>query len=327
MSKKVEQPVDVNEIIENLDKPEVIEKETSDKPFNEIIEEKRLELFEYYKKSKKLSNIIMLVTVLLVIGCFILIVQPQMVCQIIGYVLAALVIVGMLVYYFLTKNKFPKSTKEYIKLVTTTLNSYNYRATEFSDVTCDHDEKLELAEIIADDIYQGVNQISSRNVIHGKYLNHSFTVADAALYSGTGKTRKTDFVGKYISTGNDLEFSGKIILVSKLEEKSVDLPTNLEGLELVKEEGMFSIYCTPELKNTWEPILGKKFVKAISEIEINQTLLNLNVVVWAGHTALYLSYCDEIIALPFEKPYDGSAMIAFEAQQRVIFETLMELYK
>ena len=327
MSKKLDKKIDVEQILEEVDKTEEIKKETSDAPFNEVIEEHRAALLAQYKKSRKISNIIMAITVLLVIGCFILISQKEVVCQIIGYVVAGLVIVGMLVYYFLTKNKFPTATKEYIKLVTSTLNGFNYRATEYTDVTSDPDEKLELAEIIADDIYKGINDISSRNLVRGAYLNHSFLVADAAIYSGSGKGKKTDFVGKYISIQNDLEFNGKIVLINKLAENSVDLPTNLEGLELVLEEGNFSIYASSDLKDKAESVLGKSFINTIQNLEIKDILLNINVVVWAGHTALYLSYADSIIALPFEKPFDGEPMEVFEKQQRQLFQALVGLFK
>lgn len=324
MNKNEVNPVDIEKLDEQLDKSEAVEKINEELSFEQIIENKRLELFEMYKKNKLRSNIIMLITVALVIACFIMISQNNQVLNIIGYSIAGAVIVGMLVYYILTRKKFPTATKEYIKLVTTTLNSYCYKASEFSDVTNDIDEKVELANIIADGIYEKANQISSRNVIHGKYMSHSFTAADVALYSGSGKNRQTDFVGKYITIGNDLSFNGKIVLVSKLAENSVDLPTNLEDVELVFEEGQFAIYSSPSIKDDALSLLGKRYVEAIKNLNLDNTLLNVNVVIWAGNTAYYLSYSDGVISLPFEKSFDGKDIKVFEEQQRILMQSSME---
>ena len=31
---------------------------------------------------------------------------------------------------------------------------------------------------------------------------------------------------------------------------------------------------------------------------------NINIAVWAGHSAAYLSYDDAVMAIPFDKPFD-----------------------
>ena len=325
MSKKVEEPIDINEIDKQLDHIEEIEKTISDKPFDVTIEEARVDLYNKYAKSRKISNIVMLITVVLVVACFIMIAQNNSVLQITGYICSGVVVVGMIVYYILTKNKFPNETKKYIKFVTTTFNSYNYSFTEFSDVKCDPDEKIETAEVIADKVYKNPNQVSSRNVVHGKYLNHTIKVADAAVYSGTGKTRKTNFVGKYIVLGNDLHFEGRFILVNKLKENAVDLPDELDGLVKLNEDELFEIY-GPEGAD-YKAVLGNAFVDSISSLKPEDILLNLVVVVWSGHTAIYASYSDAVIALPFEKEFDGAAMTTFKEQQAKLLNAAVKLFE
>ena len=39
----------------------------------------------------------------------------------------------------------------------------------------------------------------------------------------------------------------------------------------------------------------------------DEKLLNAVVVVWAGHTGVYLSYDDSVTVLPFEHPFDRAA--------------------
>lgn len=324
MSKKIEEPIDINEIDKQIEQVEEITNPASDKPFDVAIEEARAALYENYAKSRKISNIVMLITVVLIIACFIMISQNNVGLRVAGYISAGAVVVGMIVYYILTKNKFPNETKKYIKFVTSTFNSYNYSLTEYSDVRCDHDEKIELAEILADKIYKNPNQVSSRNVVHGKYLNHTFKASDAAAYSGSGKSRKTNFVGKYIVIGNDLHFEGRFILINKLNENPVDLPDDLDDLVKLNEDELFEIY-GPE-GSDYNAVLGKSFVDSIRNTTPNDVLLNLVVVVWSGHTAIYASYSDSVIALPFEKEFNGQPMEQFKEQQAKLLSAACKLF-
>ena len=47
--------------------------------------------------------------------------------------------------------------------------------------------------------------------------------------------------------------------------------------------------------------LGKDLIENLKSIECVGSLLNVNIVLWAGHTAVYLSYDDAIVAIPFDK--------------------------
>ena len=46
-------------------------------------------------------------------------------------------------------------------------------------------------------------------------------------------------------------------------------------------------------------VLGSEFLSMIQKPELGDKLLNLVVVVWAGRTSIYASYCDAIMVLPF----------------------------
>ena len=56
--------------------------------------------------------------------------------------------------------------------------------------------------------------------------------------------------------------------------------------------------------NKYESDLGKEFLKEIKKISIEKHLLNLNVVIWSGHSAAYASYDDKIMTLPYQENYD-----------------------
>lgn len=273
------------------------------------VEDARLNFFNSYKKSKRTSNIAMGVVLVVVIAAFILIVQKSQVMKIIGYALAGVAIVGMIIFYALNKNKFPNLTKEYINNINALLNGYTFESNELSKTVTDSLEKIEQSDVISDRVYTNVNKIGSRNVVYGGYKDAHFRVADLAVYSIQEKNKQVPvFVGKYLTYPNTLDFSGRII-ISLSGEKPIDLANDIDDLkELYKEENL-TIYGPEGLD--YKDILGSKFISNIKKIEIKDALLNINFVIWGGHSAAYLSYSDGIMALPFDKPFEKACFIQY----------------
>lgn len=315
--------IDIKQIDEQLDSNNEIIGATDTENYAEKIEEGRTSLYTTYEKSKLKSRIMMGIVVAAVVACFIMVSQNNMVLQIIGYCVGGAAFIFMLVHHLMTRNLLPNQTKDYIKLVTTSLNSRAFRSGDFKEVTVNQDERLELGDVASDDVYAGVNSIASRNVVHGKYQGHTVLISDLALYTNQGRNRQTNFVGKYITLKNDLSFEGKIILVNKKNEEPIDPSNNLDNLILLHEEDSFAIYGQEGLK--YESILGKDFIKKIKSITLTETLLNVNIVIWAGHSAAYLSYNDAIIALPFDKPFDKNAFEEYISNQNTILDAFKSL--
>mgnify|MGYP006872980284 CR=1 FL=1 len=284
-----------------------------DEPFDVDIENHRQILFNQYGKAKKSSNIIMLSVVAVVIGAMVLIFLGQDWSRITGYAIAGVVLVGMIVYSILTKNKFPNRTKEYIRYVTTKTNQFVYNNTEFQEVKVDYAEKYNLQEVSCDRIYKNCIEIGSRNIVKGKYNDKGFSCGELALYSpkGEGKkqTKEVAFIGKYISVNNTLHFENRYI-ISLRGEKPTDLPTDIEDLTILHEDGNLCIY-GPEGKD-YKNDIPTKYINEIKKISVEGHLLNLNVVLWAGHTGIYLSYDDPVISLPFDKPFDSQTQVMFK---------------
>ncbi len=269
------------------------------------IENARQDLYALYKKSKKLSNIILVIVLIVVIACFILVAQKAMWMKIIGYVLGGLAILTLILYYILVKNKFPNATRKYIEYVNEQLNGYVFESSDFTKALYDPLEKIDQSEIMSDRVYMNVSRIGSRNVVIGTFKNKRFKVSDLAVYSSGEKNKQeTAFVGKYIATSNTLKFDGRYVINVK-GLKPTDLPTDITDLTLLDESEDFVIY-GPD-KGEYKQILTTKFISAIKNIKVDKDLLNLNVVVWGGHTAIYISYTDAVIALPFQDPFKKEA--------------------
>ena len=269
--------------------------------YDKVIEEARLAFMGKYKAGRRNSYIAMAVVLALAVTSVIFITMEGMVFKIIGWSCVGTALLGMIIFYILTKNNLPRATKEYIAVVNEQLNCRNFSDTRYSEVSTDSSEKIELSEPVSDGIYQGLNNIASRNVINGKFDGRTFKVADMGVYTGQGRQRASAFVGKYFTYTNDLHFESRYIIVHK-GETPVDLPSDLEDLVPLIDEGNFIIYGKEGNKPVGD--LSQKFIDKIKAVKIENHLLNLNVVIWSGRTTVYASYDDQIMALPYEKQFN-----------------------
>lgn len=276
------------------------------------IENRRKALLDMFKKAKNLSRIVTLVVVVAVIGAIILIFNESNTLKIIGYALSGAVIAGMVVYYILTKDKFPRASKSYIQDVTGLINSYDFDDPRFSDLDFYPNKKLNKTDLDVDRVYKNTNEIGSRNFISGKFNKEYFEISENVLYNATGNKkspRSVAFLGKYISLKNNLKFSGRYIFnIKGNPDKLVDQPNDTEDLKVVIDEPGFTGYASNE--KPLKDVFGTKFLASIRNIQTDDKLLNCVIVVWAGHTGIYLSYDDSVTVLPFEHEFN------FEAQNK-----------
>jgi len=291
--------------------PQDIEKESPEFKYAEEVEKMRADLMKGYKTNKRASNIGMVIAFALLVTAIILVSQKNnQACLIAGYVVAGVALVGLITYYALTKNKFPNLTKKYIDEVTLAINRHVFNDQKFTEMKFYKAEKEDKAEVMADRVYKDISDVGSRNVNKGLFNKHHFSVSELATYKlGDKKKKELTFLGKYIASANDLHFEGRIIIVKSNYAKPSDLPTDIEGME-VAEWGELKIYFEEGSKD-YENILGKKFIANVEKYIIDEYLLNVNIVIWGGRTAAYLSYEDAVVALPFDKPYDDKATEKF----------------
>ena len=294
----------------------------SEKPLGTDVEERRLDLFNSYQKSRKLSNIIMGVVVLVVIGAMVLIMLNKDWSKIVGYSLAGTALVGMIIFSVLTKNRFPQKSREYIRYVTTRIDQFVYSNTEFKDVKVDLNEKYMIAEFNLDKAYNALVDIGSRNIIRGLYCDKGFSCGELALYTQKTEGKRTmkavAFIGKYLDIQNTLHFEGRYILNIRNEEKPTDLPTAIEDLKELHNENGFVVY-GPE-GGEYNKDIPTKYISAIRKLTLNEHLLGVTIVVWAGHTGIYLSYDDPVVALPFDKPFEEAPQVLFKEHLLTVLE-------
>lgn len=321
---KTETPViKKEEVPEEILSTEVPQTE-QDVPFLTKIENARAELHSKYKKNKLMSTIITIIVVGLVILAFFLMTLEE-VYKYVGYGVAGVTLAGMVVYYVINKNRFPDSTRKYISFLNVQFNTFVYEDKNYTQLEMDPKDKLDTGEISADRIYKDISQTGSRNVVHGIYNKNDFVSADLAVY--TRKEKKQDFacfVGKYVSIPNKIKLEGRII-ISVRGEKEIDLPTDIDDLENVETIGNITFLAPKDLE--YKALLGEKFLKELKKIKIENFLINLNIVVWGGHTAIYMSYSDELMTVPFENPFNDGPLTQYRDNQLQLLKVVDALGK
>ena len=312
VEQKPEKPSKQNPNVPDIVKIEKLTAES--RPLGEEVEEQRLSLFQAFTKSKRMSNILMIVVVLVVVGAMALIMVNQDWSKITGYALAGVALFGLVVFSLLTKNKFPNQSKEYIRFVTTRIDQFIYDDKEFQDVEVDLNEKYNLTEVGLDRIYKSPVDIGSRNIVRGKYNGKEFSCGELALYAakeeGKKKMKAVAFIGKRIDLENKLHFEGRYILNFRAAEKQNDLPSDIDDLVELHNQDNFVVYGPEGSEYTKD--IPAKYIAELKKIKVEGNLLNLNVVLWAGHTGVYLSYDDPVVALPFDKPFDAEPQRVFK---------------
>ena len=280
--------------------------EQDNRPYQVIIEEARSNLFKSYSKTRKISNIIMFAVVGAIVGIMFLIMSNNRALNIVGYSLAGALLLGMILYYVLTRKKMPNKTQEYMALVSSALRDRLFKD-DYCDLKHNPEEKFEISDVAGDGVYKDATSTNSRNIVRGVYKDHHFTYGELALLRPSTRKQQVPplFVGRYVTLPNDLEFDGRFVIVYKSEKQPLDLPNAVEDLVVLEEKDNIVIY-GPEGAD-FRKILKKDFLNELRKLTIDKHLLNVNIVVWGGHTAAYISYDDVIMSFPFDKPFDYEA--------------------
>lgn len=309
--------ININEKEEVMEEQELGEP----KPYYEQIEEQRKELYKSYATSRRVSNILMFVMVAAIAGVMFMVISNNTILRIVGYVVAGLLLVGMILYYVLNRKKLPNKVKEYVAFVSAILNKEMFAAQGFGEIDSNPEDKLQMDDLLGDGVYVEATGINSRNIVKGTYKGHHFTYSEAALLRPSSRKQQNPplFVGRYISVPNQMKFDGRFIFNFRNPKQPLDVPNAITDLSVLEEKDEFIVY-GPENAN-YHDVIDNKILSQLKKIEIQDHLLNVNVVFWGGHTAVYLSYDDPILSVPFEKPFDHAAfeqslkdfMICFDA--------------
>lgn len=306
--------------ITNKEKNEILMEDSS---FDKVIEQKRQVLFSEYTKSRKVSNILTFVVIAIAIGGMYLVTSLVTWMVALGWALLILGLIGMILFYFFNKRKFENHTKEYIALVSDILTNATFASKDFDSIEVT-EEKFEISSFENNGAYKDTVKVASRNVVKGKYRDFDFVFGDAALFRKGEKKNQSvvSFVGKYLKCENKL-LTKNNFLIQIEGDKPVDIPNDIENKDLLLEEGKIKIY---GIKGTnINEVLGAKFLSAIKKIPVNGHLLNCAISISEKSTSVFISYDDDVVAIPFDKPFNFEAFNGFVNDLEVIFKAVTTL--
>ena len=289
--------------------------------FSTECEDQRKNVLKSFKSSRMRSNIIMGVVVLIFVAAFILLTQGTW-GQITGWVMVGVTVVGMAIYYILSRRLAPNLSKDYCVAFWQKSNDYLFNQEGFKNCYLDLKEKYDLSAVMADRVYENIVDIASRNLVHGKYHGLDFTFGELAFYKAGAKknAKEVVFVGRHIEFENNLNIDGRIIFNLR-GEKGLDVPTDINDLSLLLEKENCFIY-GPEGAD-YKKSIGTETISRLMDININDPLLNLIVVFWHKRTAVYLSYDDSIVAIPFNEDLVPNSYVTLKKNIEDIFDILL----
>ena len=252
-------------------------------------------------------------------GIFLLQVNP-----IVSYVLMGVAVAVLIAFSIIIRRFARPNVQGYIVKASMAVNEFTFADNRFTEVKYDPTNKLQLEDISSDGAFSDIVRTASRNVCEGYFNGRSFKVCEAAFFkTPQGKKQMPVFIGKYLSTTNNLHFEGRIILISK-GETDADIPDALSDLTQVENDGKYYAFAPNE--NSYKE-LDKKFIKAIKEIEVKNHLMNLTVILWAGRTIVYASYDDATITLPFYEKYQEDTAVQYRDNLIQILEAIQIINK
>lgn len=257
------------------------------------------------------------------IGSLVLMTQVPTWGAIVGGVLIGVMFIFLVVHYILTRNLFPNTTKKYIRYFMKTVDDYIFDIKNASEQKLYHEKRYAISDTMGDHVYKDVIDAASRNIVTFKYKNKDVEVGELALYkqSGVKKYQKiVMFVGKYMNFKNDYNFEDRYVIRIK-GEKEVDAPNDIEDLVVLSEQNNFVVYGKEGAKFTKD--LGKDLVENLKSIDCTGALLNVNVVIWAERTAVYLSYDDSIVAIPFDHETNKDSYVQLKKNITDLLEILI----
>lgn len=308
----------------SIDDPvELTKYSTEEESFVEIVDKARVEIVAQAKKQQRLSTISMLVVLALCVGGFLTIGSKEY--QFISFILLGCALLALIIFSIVIKRMASPDIKTYVSTASTAVNRYVFNDGKYTDCVYYPKGKIEFSEICEDGLYKDIKECVSRDVVEGHFNDRTFKVGELGIYKAMVRRQKpTAFVGKYMTFPNNLHFVDRVVIVSK-GATDIDIPDGVSDLKPYIEEEKFTLYAPEGMK--LNDVIPTKFIDEIKKISVDNHLLTLTLVIWAGRTVVYASYDDESITLPFYKKIDETCYSQYRDDNLKLLEALSMLLK
>lgn len=299
---KLEQPKAETHVTKNAKGKDVVTYVYKDENLQKI-EDARAEFYKVYRKNNTLKWVVALVGMVVVVAGWLI---PNYIPGIssnsslsfgITIAIAAVALIGILVYNSFAKKKNQAALDKYFKDYYDYNNAYVF-GDKVTNMQGGVSNKLDAEVFKASDIYADVYKVGSRDCLSFELDGRPIIYSDAAAQIKGKKTLRTVFVGKFIAFDNNWK-GGDILIYFKGNKRALP-PTNLEGREVYSDKKNLVVYGGSYTKK----FLTKPVREALAKFEMNATLVDLTVSVREGKTYVCMGYEDTLMVLPMEKPFN-----------------------
>lgn len=310
--------------------PVVNEEENASQNFNyegslQDVEKNRKEFLSTYKGNSTLKIIIAVVSLALIIFCWVGIPNILKVDNVMTYAIVAVVIILVLVvtFMFVSKRMMNKKMREYFRKFYVATNAYSFDQDGFDKHELQTPDKLSLDDFVQCDMYKNIIEVGSRGLTSFEYKDIPLMVSDAAgNVKGTQRMLPV-FVGKYIYGRSNYDNELPIIIYIKGSEKPLP-PTNIDDKRIVEDNDKMVIYTNNE---KWEKTVTPSFRKILKKIKLTKNLVDVAISIKQGQVFICLGYDDPLMVLPLDKPFNPHPYEEYKGHLKIACELIEELNK
>ena len=282
----------------------------------EELERRRNEFLNYFKKAKTINYIILLLSIVLFIGLFILF--HKMGQDTIGFIVCIAIVIGLLVYVKIVKRNVNSYTMNYIKKYyedTTKVILKGIDVDTFETLVEDdiNVEKVSNARIMKDICFT-----RSRNIVKFNLDDKEIELGDLLFKTTNPEDAKKQiiaFCGKFIQFKSNKNLDGRTLVYRKAKQENCYGPNDIEGLEKVIDDEELLVYSSDK---NFEKHFTKKMLNVLRGIIIDEDLYDLTVSANGDLVTIAMSYSDKLMVIPLYDETPINSFIKFQNDLKII---------
>ena len=282
------------------------------------IEKARAEYFASSKKQKRYGTIITVVTMLLLVGCLVLMVTLSGTYQFVTYISIGGMVLILAVVFFLNRmlrNKLSKQAEDYIAKLYSEVDNYLFAGEDFKELSFKPQGQLKDEIFMDARFYKDLKNTRSRNLVSVQYKEKLLVSADLAGNVLIKNRLSPMFLGKFYDYENTYEKEGKRIIM-QIKGGELSRPIDdVDDLKLVEGNDTYAIYTNDE---EWRKVLKQDVIRNICKLQIDKTLIDVIISIRPGKTSIGIDYIDEFMNIPVEHEFDFNLVRRTEADLKKV---------
>jgi hypothetical protein len=275
------------------------------KEFIELIEKKRQDILNLYKKTRNFNKLLMIV-VGLGVAAIILFLMPED--MTLSLLLVGGVLILLFVYSRIVKQKIQTKTYDYLYDYYRSSSTFFYQTKSFENVQIDEREGMLKDEFDNLGLLNDVTDVISRNKVSGLIEGVPFNVYDVGVRAKIENKNKLAFYGKIfvLDHKNDIKDKVTVYVKAKVVEYALSATTLANPLF---DDSDYAVYGA---ESDVDKVVTPAIKKWINGLKIDDKMADVTIVFTSEKTYLAVSYHDAIMNVAYERPLLESDVSRFQ---------------